>query len=537
MLPELQSLAALASSLPDITVVVGEPGSPWSFNWGTRVIEANPADLAMRPPDYCRGLILHEAAHGALTRMGDIVPRELHDGALHELFNVVEDCRIENWLQQRYPGCRPWVRLYNDRLLELPADAEDRARLAADPARGFLAGLLSQWWKEEPPEELHPLSLAAIDAVKPHFDLAVAAFPPPQPPETAKTLALYQSHPVATCYRASDHWVAPTAEECVVRMTQHRMWCITWEHLMPAFRRLLDHPDSEPTRQRIAAMKAGESSASKPLPQTAAVRHERGSGRSVSVEIPEPASGSERDYAAAVARYGALIESCAAVVLRELMAESHPKATRFHRSGNLLDLRVAMQFEADPRQYDRLFQRRNFPTRPDPSFIVLVDESGSMEGERATATFAAVVVLREVCIRLGIPLAVVGFGDHARILQSWNSGETPQLRRKIARLLKPTGESTQLGPALDIASELRLQQPHRDDRLWILSDGKVDDFKVARDAISGITGGGTKVHGLGLGPDSADLAKVLPLSEVGLSPKCLPEVFARMLTQQATVRA
>jgi hypothetical protein len=42
-------------------VEVGEPDCPWSFNWATRIITTNPEDLALRAPDYCRGLILHES--------------------------------------------------------------------------------------------------------------------------------------------------------------------------------------------------------------------------------------------------------------------------------------------------------------------------------------------------------------------------------------------------------------------------------------------------------------------------------------------
>jgi hypothetical protein len=323
MLPELQSLAAIASALPDIRVTTGSSGCSWSFNWNTRVITANPADLALRPPDYCRGLILHEAAHGALTRLGDIIPRELHNGSLRHLLNVVEDCRIENWLQLRFPGCRPWVRLYNDRLLGLPADGLAKARLASDPAGGFLAGLLSQWWKEEPPCDLHRLSLHAIDEVKPHFDLAVAAFPAPSPPDVTRVRPLYQSHPVADCYRSSDRWTSPTAEECVVRMTQHRMWCITWERLLPVFHRLLDHPESEPTRHQIAATNAGKDRIPKHFQQAeaATVEHSGSPGMAVrnggrgSYEPPEVATGMERDYAEIVARNGALIEACAPVVL------------------------------------------------------------------------------------------------------------------------------------------------------------------------------------------------------------------------------
>lgn len=528
MLPELQSLAALASSLPNITVEAGEAGCPWSFNWATCIITADPVDLTRRPPDYCRGLILHEAAHGAITRIGDIMPKDIMQAepGLHHLLNVVEDCRIENWLRQRFPGCRPWIRLYNDRLLVTRPSPRCRVRLAGDPAGGFLMGLLSQWWNETPLCELHPLSLAAIAEVKPHFDQAVAAFPPPLPPDAAKVFQLYGGHPVAACYCATDRDHFPSPEECVIRMTQHRMWMIAWTRIVPVFRCLLDHPDSEPTRRWItehATSQAGK------------VRHSALAASPPDTQGGDlnPPSPSDQAYIEAVARHGALIESCAEVVLRQLIDEPHPKTTRFQRTRNRLDLRVAMQFEADPPQYDRLFQRRTLPPHPDPAFIVLADESASMDGERAKATFEAVVVLREVCLRLSIPLAILGFGSRTRRIQHWDDADSPEVRGKVAALLDPTACSTRLQQALDGAMGLEMRLPEDcQARIWILSDGEVSNPNEVRGSIIGLRMSGVPVHCIGLGPDSHGLAKIIPKAAVGIRPEDLPRVFAQMLQSQ-----
>jgi hypothetical protein len=528
MLSELQSLAALASSLPDISVETGEPGGPWSFNWATRVITVDPADLTLRPPDYCRGLILHEAAHGAITRIGDIVPKDMmrDEPGLHHLLNVVEDCRIENWLRQRFPGCRPWVRLYNDRLLASPYSDHSRSKLASDPAGGFLIGLLSEWWQEKQCCELHPLSLAAIAEVKPYFDPAVAAFPEPLPANAFKVRRLYETHPVAACYRGADRDQAPTPEECVIRMTQHRMWTLTWAHIVPVFRRLLDHPGSEPTREMLARNAAS---------QARSVQHSGipASGTGEDGGDPDSSKRSDQPYNKAVARHGGLIESCAEVVLRQLIDKSRPKTTRFHRSGNQLDLRVAMQFEADPRQYERLFQRRTLPSHPDPAFIIVADESASMDGERAKATFEAVVVLREVCLRLGIPLAILGFGSRTRRIQDWDDEDSSDVRGMVAGLLDPTGGSTRLQGALDGAMGLEMRLPALcQPRIWILSDGEVANPNQVRRSIIGFRMGGTPVHCIGLGPDSHGLTKIIPKAAVGIHPEDLPRVFAEMLQAQ-----
>jgi len=104
---ELRRLISLVAQQPNIELQVGvDIQTPWSFNWKEKSITANLADLTLRPPDFCRGLSLHEAAHAFLTRLWDIVPEALlEDTAVHHLLNVIEDCRLESWLQIRLPGC------------------------------------------------------------------------------------------------------------------------------------------------------------------------------------------------------------------------------------------------------------------------------------------------------------------------------------------------------------------------------------------------------------------------------------------------
>ncbi|MFZ9936713.1 MAG: vWA domain-containing protein [Luteolibacter sp.] len=221
-------------------------------------------------------------------------------------------------------------------------------------------------------------------------------------------------------------------------------------------------------------------------------------------------------------------------MLRQLIEESRPKTTRFHRSGSRLDLRMAMQFDADPRQYEHLYLRRTLPSHPDPAFIILADESSSMRGERARATFEAVVVLREVCLRLGIPLAIVGFGSRTRNIQGWEDENGIKVRRKVSALLDPSGSRSDLRPALDNAQMLlsSLNGSSRP-RIWILSDGEVSDPDAVRKIINQIRISGIPVHGLGLGPDSHGLAQVIPDAAIGISAGELAQFFARLLQAQA----
>ena len=221
------------------------------------------------------------------------------------------------------------------------------------------------------------------------------------------------------------------------------------------------------------------------------------------------------------------------MLLRLLTHDSRPKTTRFHRSGNRLDLRMVMQAEADPRLYDRIFQRRTLASHPDPAFILLVDESGSMRGNRAKATFDAVVVMREVCLRLGIPLSIAGFGSQCRVIPSWDEPDAAIQRRRVAGLLEPTGSSSRLHDALDRAFGIQQSLPAScQPQLWILSDGEVQQPGGVRRSIMALRTGGTPVHCLGLGPDSDGLRNIIPSARTGIQPAELPQVFAEMLGSQ-----
>ena len=187
-----------------------------------------------------------------------------------------------------------------------------------------------------------------------------------------------------------------------------------------------------------------------------------------------------------------------------------------------------MQFEADPRYSEKLWQRTTLPQHPDPAFVLLIDRSGSMRGAKAEVSFAALVVMREVCLRLGIPLSIIAFDAQARVLQSCDTPHAPGVLAKLAGLLKPGG-GTHISPALDLAKRFFAESPHRHQHLWILSDGDTQQLEDAQRQLRTIRSSGVMIHGLGLGPDSQEIATLVSGAQTGLTPQQLPSVFAQLL--------
>ena len=104
-LQEALAMAGMVSLTNDLAVELGEA---WAFNWATRVITIPLDDLRESPREQICWIILHEAAHAALTRLHDFLPESLRKKPeIAHLLNCIEDVRIERWLVARFPGSAP----------------------------------------------------------------------------------------------------------------------------------------------------------------------------------------------------------------------------------------------------------------------------------------------------------------------------------------------------------------------------------------------------------------------------------------------
>jgi uncharacterized protein YegL len=530
LLAELQSLACLTSQRAEVTVHLGaKVDDAWSFNWQTAQIEVNPADYRLRSPDYCRGLLLHESAHAAITRYQAMLPKTfLEDAAVLQLMNVIEDCRIENWLQQRLPGCAPWIALYNNHLFgDVLADRDQV--METNAAAGFLMGILSRWWFGRVPAKTHPLAVAALDEVWDAVERAVSIFPREAVGDRAALRARYETHPVSVCYASLQ--ATPLGDqrpldglEMLVRMTQYEMWELVEKRVLPVYRRLLAASGEE---EKMAALmkqfvvkrrvKGGVAGSGKK-------RAGRGNWRT------PPGRGLL--YAETAQRYHGWIERLGDTLLRYLTAEVQLKTLGGQPSGARLDLAAAQRFEADPRQYRRLWQRQRLPQRPDPFFVLVVDVSGSMNGPRAKATFTALVILREVCLRTGIALSIVLFGAGARVVQDALAPDQKTVVPELEAAACPSDAQSDLAAGLQLAHRLREQSPHRQQLLWVLSDGIPNCAPTARRLVQEWCATGGQVVGLGLGPETEELADIIPGAFTQLQPRQLPKLFARLFETQ-----
>lgn len=533
---ELSALANLLGQTSELHVVPGKPGSGWCINLESGVITAEATDLDTRHPDFCRGLIVHEVGHALITRTQFFFPDSLKDHALFALLNSIEDIRLERYMSQCFAGTVPWCRLYNDELIRDTTPAAQRL-YANDVVGAFILGMIFREWWGKLPDCIHPEAATAIDEVWPSLMRAVASHPTLMPPcDETPWRDAYASCDLGLVFEKPDSIEPPDIMEMTTRLAQMRTCQEIHMHILPVFERLLEKHgrNGEFLRSRyiqdlIAALESsthdGRGSGivhikgrGKPKP--------RGTGSGGDVADDESARDEVAGrYNKACTHYNSEIDRLSRR-LRDLLAvEGRLRIKGAYESGTRINLRRAIQGEADPRALSTVWQRAHAPKRPDPLVILQVDCSASMSGLNSEQSFRACVIVIEACQHVGVPISIIGFNSHATMLKHWNTNLGDGNREDLHPLVSPRG-NTDMEHALTIAREHAEDARFKNVIHIIVSDGMPDFVPSCQENVGGLIALGQCVIGLGLGKGTEGLADIIPDAAVDLQPGDLPEILA-----------
>jgi hypothetical protein len=542
---ELRALARAIALDGDLEVHVGADGSGWFIRPDTGVIHVDGGDLARSPPDDVRGLICHEAAHAAVTRYLHLVPRPvLQQTGIASLMNSLEDCRIEDWLAVRFPGTRPWIDLYNDRLFPV-----DGAGLEEQPwFSQFCLGAIHEWWHGELPRTVQPPARAALEATRAARERAIARQPPVDTEVDLDRAASYSRSRAAEVFRRQDVFAPPDAFERAVRLAAYETWRIVWTDVRPVYLDLiardLEHAARMKAHEAEFLSRLGELRHPAPsggvrhrwgLPGLAGVARDPGRPEPAGVgELPEELREAVRRvvdappggiYEEARRGVSGLTDALFDELERVLRPRSYPRWVRGHPSGSRLDLRVAMAFEADPGAYLRIWERKTLPRKRDPCFCLLLDLSGSMSGDRIHHAFRGVVLMAEVLERLGVPFAVYGFQDALVPFKAFEEPLDAATRERLGGMPAEVQggrsgghnrpEHNWDGPVLERAADLLADRPAGTKVLLVVSDGEPsgprDPEGALRQAVDRVLRTtDVLLVGVGLGPATDHVARFYP---------------------------
>jgi hypothetical protein len=521
LVAEIEQLVRIAARRPGLVVVKGEPDCTWSFNWADDVVTVNPDHVRQFAPDFCRGLALHEAAHAAVTRLHDILSWSLLRLYL-PLLNTIEDIRIETWMRARFPGAMPWVRAYNDSIFAgLRSIPLPRSR-----AVQFLRSVLELWWYGSAPEGILPEVAAALVTCQEPISQAAACQPPVQDDE-AGIMASQRAMWEIVRARIMPSWerlIALDRREGIVSQAMEE-FC--------RFTRAAGHGSSRrgPVRRRVGRRPATATTgntATSGSARTAAAR---------SISAALRTDGSD-DYLAAWKRIAHLADPLGDALLRTLVPRRRLRWSTGHASGTRLDLRRAMAFDIDPTDYRSLWMRPVVPGRRDPAVAVLLDRSGSMaEHGLIDRAFEGLVLLLEVCRRLGVPVAAWSFARHCREELGWETPLDEPARRRLGRIPRAAVGRTDMETALVTVGESLARRSADPKILFVISDGCPDDATATALEIANLEAAGIVPIGLGLGPGTADLSLLFSASETEIPAERIVESVARLLSETLLARA
>ncbi len=236
----------------------------------------------------------------------------------------------------------------------------------------------------------------------------------------------------------------------------------------------------------------------------------------------------DSSYERARAAVASQIDRLAGHIEEVLRPRKRLRTVGGYPTGQRVDLRLLMAFHADPRRYDDLWMRSSIPERRDAAVMLLVDLSGSMRGDKATAALQGSVLLVECLSQLGIPFAVIGFQDEIIPFANFGDGLTASARRAIGEMPlevageRPDGHNEPAynddGPCLRRAAALLLDYPCTDRLLISVSDGypegRHSDEHDLEQAIAELRNAACDVElvGVGLGPDTEHVREFYPES-------------------------
>ena len=537
------------------TLTLDTQSQSGEYRFDIQEIGIGKAEIHKLSENGCAGLLVHELGHHEITRH-HLFKKDKWQVFHHALTNAIEDCRVDTWMSQRFIGIDDWYHSLHQsgNWDQPPAKNQPLASVFASACKGeYIRG-----WN--PYTDLDPVvSQALVNTRCARIDYCSTIPPTRQSgiPDMAKTNERYRADVLKSLKHMED--AADESWEEAVQIAALDAFNLATHHIFPEAMRLMDLDKEilntlfqyQPTTIRLAEKIINTLSwrealmlyqlASKFFKQTGkpakvkdgldlaggilAMIFAQQEYRFEKTSIKNgPWKPRLRDYDFITAKISSQTNQLVNAI-RQILARRQPRLQRGHRSGPMLDMRRAMQFEANPGLFDKVWCRWEYQQPEKAAFLLLIDLSGSMRGEKIDAAVDAAVLLIETLLALGAPMAVYGFQD---ILIPFVEFDQPvdenaktiieQMPLEVAG--KRLGGNNQAGfnddgPCLEEASLKLKERPETKKILIVISDGnpagKDSDEKDLRRVVDQIQQE-NEIHlfGIGIGPQTNHVKRFYP---------------------------
>lgn len=215
-----------------------------------------------------------------------------------------------------------------------------------------------------------------------------------------------------------------------------------------------------------------------------------------------------------------------------------------YKFGKKIDIKKRIQEKAKGVSVfdSRSWQKRELPKEKDYAITLLVDLSGSMQGEKIQETFKAIVVLAEVLNRLSIKTEILGFNNKIHEYQNFGEKMSESIRGRIGTMLGEVSSDRARynddGWALEEASVRLEKQKDVDQKiLVVLSDGTPEEssvhsgpeFDLSTIVKKVLAKHTQRLIGLGIGSGTGHVSRFYPQSIANVSVDQMAESLAELI--------
>ena len=614
-LERLKNMGRVIGEDFDMAVEAGEkPGWRYLFK-PVNKIEVDPNDVAEKGLDYCFGVISHEGAHRKISEV-DFIPKKVwQERGFSFLMNAIEDPRVNNWVSEKYDGAKEWIeQMYNQDL-----SCEEKVEKTAKEKVGYVPkhirfGLeVIKYWhtgsfSEDLPEEIKE----ALEKTIKYSEMAYGSTPDPKnPTEEEITESAQRAYKIvySAIWPEYQKLVDKAYEDEKLRqkikdMLENGEIEIKQEGLsekgeplpldeLPEDlreeikKKLKEKLDSMSEEERKKFEEGAEKKAEETLdeleedenkelkgklteqPETKSEEEKRKKEEEeekkrreelekIKEEIEKKLEAEKTEYDRAYGEVKPYIDRVAGDIINLFIRERWPKFKKGF-PGQRLEQRLkgAMKYAAK-KEYRELFERREKMERKEYNFLLLVDLSGSMAGDKIEETFKGAVLFAETLNRVAnvlgrVKIAIYGFQNDLIEYKRFNQRMDDERREKMSIMkgeVENKGEHNQAnhnndGYCLETARRKLEELRGKNNFLFVLSDGqpngdashhlpgysKATEEKELRDVVKKISQEGkTTLLGIGLGPGTEHVEDYYSKELRGV--ENLPNVDVKKLSEQ-----
>jgi hypothetical protein len=545
---KLQALSSIALGLcQDVSISIEVDPDQWRWDPVRRVLKISQKDLEEKSIEYCATLIVREIGHLHICRSYLFKVDFPSMIALQYLLDRADSMRCVNWMIQRYPGVEDWVNAAMEELqpvlpmmppfLQFAESLSDMNR-----AHPFLSESVVEALREVVDSyieyiEIYPNRnqyIVGADATEMDPNLEI------DPSDFLRSSYEFKVKPSLYLFQQM-----PSPREQLVQLFAAEAFYLFEDEILPTALRLyeesiddisalLNHQknastarqalqDGEDIESLIRAMKKDAYDQPSPPQKSSLLRDLSISlfDRMLEQKYPKKLMSKadlvdgltdidELDDAhqeldephqpveLLISEYDQQYEKISYQVdllIRKFEELLTPKQKIRQKSGyptgNQIDLKRLMHFDADPRTYHLIWSRKNIPHRRNLAVLLLVDLSGSMRGEKVESAILGTILLAETLSKMKINFAVFGFQDQLIPLIAFQQGMDDVGKSNLLEMEnevhgnRPFGNNEPSynddGPCLAQAAELLLQQAASERYLLVVSDGLPEGRHSSKD--------------------------------------------------------